>query len=133
MGEPGLTRERDDARGLVELFQPPENLCLLEGEALRREGRIGRLDARRADVVQPAAERDGAFGADIAPIQVFRPVAGRERLDESALGKVSATKNAITEPHDSSSCPTPQPPRRRRAGPADDGWRERDEHEPSIR
>ena len=55
MGEPGLTRERDDARGLVELFQPPENLCLLEGEALRRERRIGRLDARRADVVQPAA------------------------------------------------------------------------------
>jgi hypothetical protein len=128
-----VVRERDDAGRLVELLQPPENLCLLRREALRRERRIGRLDASRTDVVEPSAECDRALGAEIASIEVRGPFAARQRFDEGALGEVSATKNPVTEPHDSSSCLILRQRPRRRAGPAGDGWRGRDGREPSIR
>ena len=97
---PVLTRERDDARRLIELFEPAENLGLLERQSLGREGGVGRLDAGRPDVVHPAAEIDGALGADVASIEMRRPVAGEQRVDERALGKVSSTKQPVTEPHD---------------------------------
>ena len=78
--EAGLTRERDDARRLVELLEPAENLRLLRARAARAGRRRRPLRARRADVVEPAAELDGALGADIAPIEMGGPLAGRSPL-----------------------------------------------------
>ncbi len=83
--EPGLARERDDARRLIELFELAQNLRLLCGEPLGRKGGVGGLDAERPDVVEPAAELDRALGADVAPIEVRGTVAGHDGLDERRL------------------------------------------------
>jgi hypothetical protein len=92
--------ERDDARRLIELLEPAENLRLLQRQTFGCEGGVGRVDARDADVIHPPAEIDGAIGADVAPIEMRRPVAGQERVDERALREMSSTEKPVTEPHD---------------------------------
>ncbi len=89
-----LTREGNDPGRLIELLEPAKNLGLLQGEPFRRKRGIRGLDAGGPHFVHPATEIDGAIGAEIAPIQMGRPVAGQERVDERAFGEMSADERA---------------------------------------
>ena len=97
--EPRVAREGDDARGLVELFEPAHDLRLLGGQPLRREGGVCRVGAGGLHGIQPAAELDGALGAEIAPVDVRRAIARHHRGDECVFREMSTTNHEINEPH----------------------------------
>src|SRR4029453_5632778 len=97
-------READDARRMVELFEPPQNLVLFRGQPLGREGRVAHVDGIGPDVVEPAGDFDRALGAQIATIEMERPRPGGDRVDQRTFGQVALTKNEINKTHDWTSC-----------------------------
>jgi hypothetical protein len=95
-----VTREGDDARRTIALFEATEDLSLLRGEAFGRERGIGLFHANRPHLVEPASEFDGPLGTEVALIEMRWPCTGHADLGERFLREMSTTKNDVTEPHD---------------------------------
>jgi hypothetical protein len=95
----GVARERDDARRLVDLLEPAHDLGVLDRQALGRERSVGRLGGDLPDLVEPAAHRHSPRSADIAPIDVGRPVADEHGVNQGPIRQMPLTKDCVNESH----------------------------------
>ena len=101
----GCGRKRNDASRLVDLFEPPKNLCLLSGQPLGGKCRVGGFEAsaRTSSSQRPRSTRPRR--ASVAPIEVHWPVAGHDDGDERLLREMPLTKHDVNERHGCSSRP----------------------------
>ena len=90
---------------MVELFEPAQNLMLPGREPFGRERPSHPAPPHPSCTwsSQPR-EFDRAFRADVAAIEMQRPVAGRDGIDDRPFRKMALTKYQINKPHDLTSC-----------------------------
>ena len=82
------------------MFQTAKNLRLLRRQMFGREHRVGHFRRVELNLVHPAADGECALGAQIAPVEMWRTVTARDRLDQCLFRKMTLTKDDINEPHD---------------------------------